>query len=193
MATSIELVLLKCIQCGTPVPANEDEAAWTCAQCGQGMQLTEAGLAPLAVNWAAARPGATQLRWLPFWVFTGAVTFLRRETYGGSLFGGGQPDKLWDSPRRFYVPAYPAALQEIETLGADLTRRQPRLAPGPAAGALSQCTLFPDDARRAAEFVVLTIEADRKDKLRQVDFTLSLQDPMLWVLPFAGEKPALAE
>ena len=192
MTTSIELVLLKCLRCGTHVPAGEDEVAWVCAQCGQGLQLTPAGLAPLAVNWAAARPGASGVRWLPFWVFAGAVSFRSREVYG--VFGSGsQPDKLWSSPRRFYIPAFPAPLQQMQTLGADLTRKQVELKPGPPGGALANCTLFPDDARHAIEFVVLTIEAGRSDKLKTVEFTLDLNEPELWVLPFVGEKLILAE
>ena len=184
MTTSIELVLLKCVRCGTFVPAEEDEVAWVCAQCGQGLQLTPAGLSPLTVNWAAAQPGAArEVRWLPFWVFTGTANFYRRESYGGQ----NQPDKLWNSPRRFYIPAFPAPLEQMETLGADLTRKQLALTAGPAIGLLKNCTLFPDDARHAAEFVVLTIEADRKDKLKNVEFTLDLNEPELWVLPFEGE------
>ena len=186
MTTSIELILLKCLRCGRPLPAAEEEVAWVCAQCGQGMQLTDAGLAPLALNWAAPRPGATDLRWLPFWVFSGTVTFSRRENYGGRS----EPDKLWSGPRRFYIPAFPVPLQQMETLGADLTKQQIPLRPGPPMGALQNCTLFPADARLAAEFVVLTIEADRKDKLKGAEFRLDLNEPEMWVLPFEGEAEA---
>ena len=180
---SIELVLLKCLHCGTHVPAGEEEVAWVCAQCGQGMQLSSDSLASLTVNWAAARLGSAQIRWLPFWIFTGTVRFLRRENYGGRS----DPDPLWSAPRRFYIPAFPTTLDQLETLGADLTRKQIALKAGPAIGALKDCTLFPDDARHAVEFVVLTIEAERKDKLKTVEFSLNLSEPELWMLPFAGE------
>ena len=195
MTTSVELVPLKCLHCGVYVPAEEEEVAWACQQCGQGMQLTAAGLAQLTVNWAAARKKDDAVQWRPFWVFEGTVNLIRRETYGGggvlatltSLVDPNAPDKLWNVPRRFYVPAFPASLEKIETLGADLTRKQVALKAGPAAGVLSDCTLFPDDARQAVEFVVLTIEADRKDRLREVDFNLNLGEPELWVLPFEGK------
>ncbi len=190
MTTSIELILLKCLRCGRPLPAAEEEVAWVCAQCGEGMQLTSTGLAPLAVNWAAPPPGATDLRWLPFWVFTGTVSFFRRETYG--LIKSNH-DKLWDGPRRFYVPAFPATLEQLEACGADLTRKQVALKAGPAVGELKNCTLFPADARQAAEFVVLTIEAEQRDKLKAVEFRLDLNEPEMWVLPFVEDKPVLAE
>ncbi|MCC6187388.1 MAG: hypothetical protein IT318_00010 [Anaerolineales bacterium] len=186
MTGSVELVLLKCLKCGTPVPAEEDEVAWTCATCGQGLQLVEDGLVTLEVRWAAAPPGQRPDRWLPLWVMHGTVRFLRRETYSGR----GEPHELWQQPASFFVSAFPCSLQQLERLGADLTQQQPQLQPGPAAGPLRGCTLLPQDARAAAEFVVLTIEAERKDKLKYVDFDLLLsRSPELWVLPFAGDRP----
>ena len=180
MTTSVELVLLKCLKCGTHVRANDDEVAWLCQTCGQGLLLTADGLAPLMVSWALAGPAGGGARWLPFWVFDGSVAFGRRETYGGTT----QPDPLWNEQRRFFVPAFPAPLEPLEALGAHLTRRPPVLAPGPSMGELQNCTLLPEDARRVAEFVVLSIEAARKDKLRSLQFRLDLSAPQLWLLPF---------
>ena len=185
MTTSVELVLLKCVRCSTLVSAGEEEVAWVCAQCGQGLQLTQTGLAPLTVNWAEAKPGNTQPQWLPFWVFTGTVNFRSREAYGA--FTQSQPDKLWSAPRRFYVPAFPLPIEQLQTLGADFTRRQIELKPGRALDSLANCTLPGADARQVVEFIVLTIEAAQRDKLKNVDFALNLNEPELWVLPFVGE------
>ena len=51
---------------------------------------------------------------------------------------------------------------------------------------VQHCTLLPEDARRAAEFIVATIEADRSDKVRNMSFTLKLGAPELWMLAFEG-------
>ncbi len=189
MNAGVELVLLKCTRCGTPVPAEDDEVAWLCATCGQGLGLTADGLAPIDLHWALARPGARVAQWLAFWVFEGTVTFGQRENYGGRS----QPDNLWHEPRRFYVPAYNCTLQHLEALGADLTRKQVVLSAGQPAGAVRGCTLLPDDARPAVEFVVLTIEADRKDKLRAIAFALQLSPAQLWLLPFGEGEPSLKQ
>lgn len=182
MSTSVELVLLKCPQCSTPVPAEEDEVAWVCATCGQGLQLTEDALRLLPVHWATPKAGTHVERWRPFWVFAGTVKFTARESYTGHT----EPEALWNSPRRFYVPAYTSPLAQLQSLGADLTQRQAPLQAGPAAGALQGCTVFPADAWHAVEFIVLTIEAARPDKLRSVQFDLNLAPPELWMLPFSG-------
>ena len=183
MNTSVTLNLLKCPQCSTPVPAEEDEVAWVCATCGAGLQLADAGLAPLAVHWAAPRAGARTDSWRPFWVFTGTAHFSTRLSFAGQT----GPEALWNQAVHFFVPAYACPLAQLQTLGADLTSRQPALQAAPA-GTLKGCTFLPEDAQRAAEFVVLTIEAARPDKLRLVQFTLQLGAPELWVLPFAGEQ-----
>jgi len=119
----------------------------------------------------------------PFWVYTGSAHFSSRLTFSGQA----APDTLWNNPVRFFVPAYVCPLAQLQSLGADLTRRQPAPQAGPA-GALTGCTFLPEDAERAAEFVVLSIEAARPDKLRLVQFDLQVAAPELWVLPFAGER-----
>jgi hypothetical protein len=178
MTTSVELVLLKCIQCGTPVPADEDEVAWVCATCGRGLLLTDTGLVPINVSWAAAQAGGRTGPARPVWVFTGSVEIVSRESYSGR----GRADGLWSQPVHLYVPAYTCPLQELEDVGAKLTRQQPGITPGPA-GTLKGCTLLPSEARTVAEFIVLTIEAEQKDKLKHIEVLLKVGPPELWVLP----------
>lgn len=180
--TSVRLVPMTCLQCATPLRAEEDEIAWTCDKCAQGMLLTPTGLAPLTVKWAAA-PATPGLKWWPFWSFTGTVRFARRDSFGGRS----EPDKLWNEPQVFFVPAYAASLQELETIGAELLKKRLRPTAGAAAGRLPPVAVFPHDASRAAEFVVLNVEADRRDKLKSVEFTIQATEPELWILPFRGE------
>jgi hypothetical protein len=184
MSSSVELILLKCPQCSTPVPAEEDEVAWVCDTCGTGVQLTDSGLARLNVQWAASSEGARVERWLPFWAFSGTVRFHQRLNYGGSA----APDDLWQAPRRLFVPAFACPLAQLQALGGDLTRRQPALQAAPPAGPLQGCTVLPDDAARAVEFVVVSIEAARKDKLRSIQFSLDVGPPELWLLPFSADR-----
>jgi hypothetical protein len=184
MSSPIRLLPLTCVHCQTPLSANEEEIAWMCPQCGQGTQLTPDGTGPLKIVWAASRPGQSNLRWLPFWTFLGQVNFTRRDTYGGHE----KPNPLWSSPIRFYIPAFSTSVDTVEALGAALTKMQPAIKPGPAAGRFGDCTLLPEDAWAAAEFVVLTVEAERQDMLRTVEFAIDNRTvPELWLLPFTGE------
>lgn len=185
MTHGIELVLLKCIKCGLPFSANEDEVAWACTQCGQGMLLTDDGLAPQAMFWATPRPSG-KLTWQPFWSFIGTVAFRERVAFNSK----GQPLALWQQPHRFLAPAFNCPLTEAQTLGADLLRAAPQLKPIAPQAPLPTCTLFPADAQALIEFVVITLEAAQRDSLKQINFALKLNPPELWVLPFAGSVSA---
>jgi hypothetical protein len=176
----IELVPLKCVKCGTAVPAAPDEVAWACANCGQGLLLDEEkGLVPIEVRYATAAQ-ESGLTWKPFWVGSGRVTFQRRLTYGRQQ----GPDGRWQQPQTFILPAYECSLEEAGALGKGFLRQPPPLVAGPT-GILERVTVDPQGAKALAEFVVLTVEAERRDQLKEVVFDLALDPPTLWVLPFA--------
>jgi hypothetical protein len=164
--------------------------AWVCAQCGQGQRLvaeavldgrpqtaTPAGLVPLEIHYSAAIPPNGKGR--PFWVAEGAIR-LQRQTFGSSRSQEAQD--YWDSPRAFFIPAYDCPLDEAVQESLQRLARPEELQPGPPA-AFHPVTLPEEDLQALAEFVVMVIEARRKDKLREVNFSVQLEPPDLWVLP----------
>jgi len=58
----------------------------------------------------------------------------------------------------------------------------PRLSAGPATP-FDAVTLYRADLSAAAEFILIAIEAERKDKIKRIDFELQLPRPVLWILP----------
>jgi hypothetical protein len=44
-------------------------------------------------------------------------------------------------------------------------------------------TVAGDDVGVWAEFLVMALEAARKDKVKKIDFNLKLGEPQLWILP----------
>jgi hypothetical protein len=174
----VELIQLVCIRCKSPLPAEPNEAAWVCAQCGQGMRLDEdKGLVELAVNFdSGIAPGA---RGKPFWVADGSVA-LQRDTYSGNQ--SRDANLFWSQPRRFYVPAYALSLEALLGIGTGLLLKPPTLQPGSPAS-FEPVVLPIEDVRATAEFIVMAVEAGRKDMLKNVQFSLQLSDPVLWVLP----------
>jgi hypothetical protein len=186
MSQGVELVPLQCVRCSTPVRATPDEVAWVCANCGQGLLLDgESGLRALEVKYAAVAQQAG-LIWRPFWVTEGRVTFQARETYGHDR----GPDEIWGAPQMFVLPAFECSLEEAGAWGVAFLRQPPRLVEGPA-GLLEGVTVDPQAARALAEFVVLTVEAERRDQLRKVAFDLDLVPPVLWAMPFTNESGTL--
>lgn len=178
MGAPIELIPLLCIQCNTAVPAQPDEVAWVCAQCGQAMLLDERkGLVPLQVHYAAGIPQNTLGR--PFWVAQGKVS-LQRELFQGNKTAEAQ--LLWSQPRRFTIPAYTCTLDMLLKDGPQYLLKPPSLEPGPAAR-FQPVTLAPGDLQALAEFIVVAIEAERSDMLKQVEVSVSIGEPALWILP----------
>jgi hypothetical protein len=171
------LVALQCTRCNTPVPAEPDEVAWVCQNCGQGLLLDELdGLKPITVHAAAAEGRAVS--WKPFWVALGRVRFSRRESFGRDA----PPEARWSQPVRFVLPAYTTGVERAVALGVDLLKRPPALEEGEAQE-LQGATLLPDQIVPLTRFIVLSIEAERDDKLEAIDFSVELDAPQLWVLP----------
>ena len=178
MAQSVELIQLVCIRCNTPLPAEPNEAAWVCAQCGQGMRLDEdKGLVEQVVNFAAGIPNGT--RGKPFWVADGSVA-LQRDTYSGNR--SREAELFWSQPKRFYVPAYALPLDTLLAAGTDYLLKPPAVQQGSPAS-FEPVILPVEDVRATVEFIIMAVEAGRKDMLKNVQFSLQLSDPVLWVLP----------
>jgi len=171
------LVALDCVRCQVPVPAEPDEIAWICQNCGQGLLLDETtGLKAITVQ-ATAAQGQVQA-WKPFWVSYGRVRISRRESFGRDA----PPDPRWGQPVRFVVPAYATSVEAAVALGVGFLERPPALQPGEARP-LTGATILPGQVAPLARFVVLSIEAAREDKLEAIEFTVELEPPALWCLP----------
>jgi hypothetical protein len=180
MSAPVQLIALKCIRCGTSLPAEPEEVAWACEQCGQGMRLHEEDvLVPLEIRYAAGIQPPKKGR--PFWVCEGCVT-LERQTY--STFGKktGQAQEFWSQSRRFFIPAFPYPLDDFTRAGVQWLQSPLALKTGEPAP-FEPVTISPDDVSAWAEFLVMAVEAERKDKVKSVNFSLVLGEPELWILP----------
>lgn len=181
MINQVSLVPLRCLRCETPLPAGRDEIAWSCGQCGQGLLLDPAtGLVPLKIHYSASlQPDQIGK---PYWVTMGRVT-ARRETYGGSS-GKIQQEvaAFWGVDRMFVIPAFSTSLEDMQSAAIHYLRQPPNLQEGPPAR-FEPVTLSPDDLAAMVQFVVLAVEAERKDKLKSLEVEVDLQPPALWIFP----------
>jgi len=180
VARPIELIPLVCLNCSTPIPAGKDEMAWVCAQCGQGMALdVQKGLTPLPVHYAKGiQPGR---RGKPYWVADGQVN-LQREVYRSSGKSAQEAVQFWSSPRSFLIPAYSLPQEDLLAQTTRFLLQPPALISGPRAQ-FEPVTLSMEDIQPVAEFIVMAIEASRKDMLKDIRFSLDLPLPSLWILP----------
>lgn len=192
MTAPVELVPLECLRCRTRLPAEEGELAWICPACGRGQRLgDEVAPIELDVRFADGSPEDSE-RWFPFWVLNGSVRIVERLSY----VGGQAADPRWEAAQQFILPAFETTPTEAAQWGTRFLREPIELRAG-APGALSGVTVSPEEAQSLAEFVVLSFEADRRDKLKSLRVVLDFGPPELWCLPFAasgsGSRLALAK
>lgn len=181
----MKLIALRCPNCTNPLAVENDDVVVACQNCQITVAISENGPVKMAVHFAmpAGQHGGGNL-WSPFWVFNGRVHMKRRETQGR---GSAEKDsrQLWGVPRSLYVPAWELNMHTAQKVGSYLIQQQPELkeVERPADLQLVSATVTPGDARKLLEFIVLAIEARRKDMLKNLEFTLEIGEPKMMALP----------
>lgn len=183
----MKLVLLRCPNCARPLTPDNDDVVFMCTNCFTSVSIDERGIQAAEVRFALPAKGDERAqRWLPFWVYQGRVDILNRETQGRADDKAVQ--QQWANPLRLYVPAWEISMQVAQDLGSKLIQRQPaaRFVERPQGAYMEPAVVSTDDAVRLLEFIILAIEARRKDWLKALDFRIEAGDPELWAMPQGG-------
>ncbi len=170
---------LQCLKCQAPILANVDEVAWLCPTCGQAACLDEkqpSGLSLVEIHFADGIQAGQRGR--PYWVAQGLV-MVQRETYSGNE--NRQALEFWQKPRTFFVPAYTCTLEQMIGQGMQLLKQPVSMLQGQVCQ-FDPVTLALEDVRPMAEFIIMGIEAERRDMLKSVSIQLNLAQPSLWIL-----------
>ncbi|MFZ0545091.1 MAG: hypothetical protein WAM60_06620 [Candidatus Promineifilaceae bacterium] len=182
----MKLIALRCPTCSEPLAVENDDVVVACGHCQEMVAIAQNGPVKMAVRFAVAdgrQPPGNQ--WVPFWVFNGRAVIVRRETQGGGGSAEKESRRLWESPRALYVPAWEIAMNTAQSIGSRLIEQQPNFQPieRPEGVQLVSATVTPGDARKLLEFIVLAIEARRKDWLKNLVFNLEVGEPQMMALP----------
>jgi hypothetical protein len=182
----MKLIALRCPVCATPLAAENDDVVVACGQCHTAVAIGQNGPAVVDIRYvlpAGQQSGGGQ--WVPFWVFNGRVVIKSRETQGGGGSAEKDSKQLWQSPRALYVPAWEMSLHTAQNVGSRLIEQQPdlQLVERPDGAQLINAVVTPADARKLLEFIVLAIEARRKDWLKNLVFELEVGEPKLLAFP----------
>ena len=123
--------------------------------------------------------------WVPFWVFQGLVKIRRRETQGRSRKDKKRSEALWGVQRQLYVPAWDLDMTVSQDIGSKMIQDQPELTfiNQPQDARFIPAIVKPNDAKKLLEFIVLAIEARRRDWLKNLEFSLDVGEPEMWALP----------
>jgi hypothetical protein len=185
----MKLLLLRCPNCTNPLTPGNNDVVIGCSRCQEAVEIDDSGPHIVEVHYAikgGTKPDAQS--WLPFWVYEGRVNMLRRETQGRRRSAEKEVAELWGIPRKLFVPAWDLSLSTAQEVGQRMVLEQPvfHFIDRPPDAQLAPATVTPEDAMRLLEFVVLAIEARRKDWLKDIQFELEIGRPDLWAIQQAS-------
>lgn len=180
MKSDIQLVSLKCEQCGQGLSAETKAVVLYCAGCGSGFQiLREQRPSRVQVYFARYNKNASQFH--SFWAFDATLPMAKREAKGGFFKNPKGLMYLFEQrpALRFYVSGEMKDLTANEPLGLQLTMDQPELEFLHHQSNLPPVEITQEDARKIADYLLITSEAGQSDMLRNMEYQLQLQNPML--------------
>jgi hypothetical protein len=183
----MKLILLRCPNCARQLAPDNDDVVFMCTNCFTSVSMDEGGLRATEVRFALPPKGDIRARqWMPFWVYESQVRVLKRETQGRS--DREASDLQWAKPLRMFVPAWEISMQVAQDVGSRLIQRQPvvKFVERPETAYMAPAVVTPEDALRLLEFIVLAIEARRRDWLKAIDFRIEAGEPELWAMPKGG-------
>ncbi|HTP11023.1 MAG TPA: zinc ribbon domain-containing protein [Anaerolineae bacterium] len=175
------LLVVRCPACGNPLAPGDDDLAIACTQCGAGLLLADDGPQPIEIQYAQSSLARVNT-WRPWWIFTGRVNLIRRETQSGNR--SEEARRFWAQPRVMSVPAWELSISAVKQAGLQMLQQPPALKaiPRPSGAQLTPAVVSAEDARKMLEFLILTLEAGRDDWLKTLDFQIEAGPPQLWAI-----------
>lgn len=137
------------------------------------------GLLPLEIHYHKSVPDGKLGS--PYWVLQAQVR-MDRDVYGFLGDKDGEARSFWARLRLFFVPAFDCDLDRMIDLGLNRLRTPPPLVEGPPV-AFAPVTLPQSDVPNLVDFLIVAVEAERRDDIEHIRFTTNLEQPVLWVLP----------
>jgi len=155
----MKLILLRCPTCTQPLTPENDDVVIQCSHCQTPAAIGVNGPAKIATRFAVPERVKPKTNiWVPFWVFDGRVHIKKRETQGGRRADRRDSEALWAEPRRLFAPAWEVNMPTVKEV-------------------------TPGDALKLLEFIIMAIEAQRKDWLRDLLFEIEAGKPEFWAMP----------
>ena len=181
MSTDIQLVSLRCTKCSQPLAGEPRSLFWYCGACGSGFEIVRHQAFALTPVYFARKSKTTNAEFHPFWAFDATLQLGKREGKGGFFSSPKGLIHLFEQrpALRFYVAAFQKDLDSKDPLGLQLTQEQPELEYLHPQKTLPPVDLSQEDARKIADYLLITSEIEQKDTLRTLEYRLTLQNPML--------------
>jgi len=196
----MRVLQVKCPSCNTPIYSKERDRLFYCEKCNT-LHVRDGGADKVEFEVAEFGKSAAQGErvYLPFWRMYSSFTIHSKSVEGGQLFrlaswlkGGGNSGSLF-----IYLPATDMETNSMKYWSTTFTANPPRYATRLNFGGVRRlpASMTRDEAKSLADFVVVTMEAEKPGVLQRLDYSLTVNDGKVVYIPFVytqgGLTPAL--
>ncbi len=180
-----KLIAVKCKSCDSGLTVEVNDSIVYCSSCGNGWEILNDELQPIDINFAKPIvPGQDEIVYKGFWLVDSYVKILSRDSSGGwisNLFGG---TNKTEGDVMFYVPAFWMNIDSVKNIGVNFTMKNPVASPQKYNVKMSGFNFSKEDARKIAEFIFLSIEAEKSDTIRNIQYDIQVKNMRILGMPF---------
>lgn len=184
--SDFKLEAVKCRQCGSGLVVEVNDNIVYCTSCGSGFEILNGELIPIEINFAAAAiRGEGEVVYKPFWLLKTNISISERNASGNflkNIFGGS--NDITSGEITFYIPAFYCSLEVIKNLATQFTLKNPVASPQKYNAKLTGFAYGKEDAKKLAEFILISMEAEKSDVMKKFDYKMEFVSPEIVGIPF---------
>lgn len=180
-----KLIAVKCKSCDSGLTVEMNDNIVYCSSCGNGWEIINEELVPVEIGFAKPLiQGQGELVYKGFWLVDTYVKIHSRDSSGGwmsSLFGGANKT---EGDVMFYVPAFWMPIESVKQIGVTFTTKNAVPSPEKYNVKLTGFNFSKEDAKKIAEFIFLSIEAEKSDMVRNISYDMKVKSYRVLGVPF---------
>lgn len=184
--SDIYIIAIKCANCGSTLSVEINDVITYCTSCGSGFELVDGKLCPIEVNFISPiKPQQGDLIYKPFWELKANVSIIERDASGGFLrkiFTGSASEG--GGMLNFVIPAFDCSIESLKKLAMYYTFQTPILSPQKFSVSLKGFSYGREDARKLAEFTLISFEAEKSDTIRSLKYEIEFLNDSILGIPF---------
>lgn len=187
--SDFKLEAIKCKNCGSGLVVEVNDYVTYCGSCGSGFEIINGELQPIEINFAStAIPGTSKIIYKPFWLIKSKVEIIERKAEGGflkNIFGGSDKSS---GDIAFYIPAFYCSLDNMKNIATVFTQKNPVASPQKYNTKLTGFAYGKEDAKKLAEFLLISFEAEKKDTMKTFKYNIIYNSFEILGIPFYKEQ-----
>ncbi|MDD1771257.1 MAG: hypothetical protein LUO79_09265 [Methanomassiliicoccales archaeon] len=193
----MKVVQVTCPSCHNPIQMKTKDQLFLCSNCGT-LHVRDGGITVVDYEIADFAKGA-QLEnriYVPFWRVYCSFVINHAQTSGGTMFKLANWARGGDKGTGdifVFVPASDFDPATFRRLATTMTVNPPRYSTRMNFGDVSRlpAAVRKEEASELADFIVVTMEAEKPGVLQELDYSLTVKDSRIVFLPFVSSSQGL--